>query len=197
MTRMMASPHRPGAENGGRTAHEATAHAVSARPGARHGREALDCVPTAGGGAWITYGLIHRDSRRLRAADLGDAHGMVAPWLRHVGGRLKSDYRYSIGLVYNTFPTLTSCRQPCAAPTQASTGRWTGSTGTKSFPPSANGSSTCSCCMTGCKCRLRRRRRTEDDEEGAGDDVSIEEVIPLQDGRVSCRCRPPAARFRP
>ena len=26
-------------------------------------------------------------------------------WLRHVGGRLKSDYRYSIGLVYNTFPT--------------------------------------------------------------------------------------------
>ena len=26
-------------------------------------------------------------------------------WLRHIGGRLKSDYRYSIGLVYNTFPT--------------------------------------------------------------------------------------------
>lgn len=25
-------------------------------------------------------------------------------WLRHIGGRLKSDYRYSIGLVYNTFP---------------------------------------------------------------------------------------------
>ncbi len=25
-------------------------------------------------------------------------------WLRHVSGRLKSDYRYSIGLVYNTFP---------------------------------------------------------------------------------------------
>ena len=25
-------------------------------------------------------------------------------WLRHVGGRLKNDYRYSIGLVYNTFP---------------------------------------------------------------------------------------------
>ena len=25
-------------------------------------------------------------------------------WLRNVGGRLKSDYRYSIGLVYNTFP---------------------------------------------------------------------------------------------
>jgi hypothetical protein len=25
-------------------------------------------------------------------------------WLRNIGGRLKSDYRYSIGLVYNPFP---------------------------------------------------------------------------------------------
>ena len=25
-------------------------------------------------------------------------------WLRQLGGRLKSDYRYSIGIVYNTFP---------------------------------------------------------------------------------------------
>ena len=30
---------------------------------------------------------------------------MHMAWLRYVGGRLKSDYRYSIGLVYNTFPT--------------------------------------------------------------------------------------------
>ena len=30
---------------------------------------------------------------------------MHMAWLRHFGGRLKSDYRYSIGLVYNTFPT--------------------------------------------------------------------------------------------
>lgn len=30
---------------------------------------------------------------------------MHMSWLRHIGGRLKSDYRYSIGLVYNTFPT--------------------------------------------------------------------------------------------
>ena len=29
---------------------------------------------------------------------------MHMAWLRHIGGRLKSDYRYSIGLVYNTFP---------------------------------------------------------------------------------------------
>ena len=29
---------------------------------------------------------------------------MHMAWLRHIGGRLKNDYRYSIGLVYNTFP---------------------------------------------------------------------------------------------
>ena len=29
---------------------------------------------------------------------------MHMSWLRHIGGRLKSDYRYTIGLVYNTFP---------------------------------------------------------------------------------------------
>ena len=29
---------------------------------------------------------------------------MHMSWLRYIGGRLKSDYRYSIGLVYNTFP---------------------------------------------------------------------------------------------
>ena len=33
-------------------------------------------------------------------------------WLRHVGGRLKSDYRYSIGLVYNTFPMPPSDLDP-------------------------------------------------------------------------------------
>ena len=30
--------------------------------------------------------------------------GMHMAWLRHIGGRLESRYRYSIGLVYNTFP---------------------------------------------------------------------------------------------
>ena len=30
---------------------------------------------------------------------------MHMAWLRYIGGRLKSDYRYSIGLVYNNFPT--------------------------------------------------------------------------------------------
>ena len=44
----------------------------------------------------------------LRNATLADfallTSAMHMAWLRHVGGRLKSDYRYSIGLVYNTFP---------------------------------------------------------------------------------------------
>lgn len=29
---------------------------------------------------------------------------MHMAWLRQIGGRLKSDFRYSIGLIYNTFP---------------------------------------------------------------------------------------------
>lgn len=37
---------------------------------------------------------------------------MHMSWLRHIGGRLESRYRYSIGLVYNTFPW------PAAAPAQ-------------------------------------------------------------------------------
>lgn len=47
--------------------------------------------------------------RVLENASLADfallTSAMHMTWLRHVGGRLKSDYRYSIGLVYNTFPT--------------------------------------------------------------------------------------------
>ena len=44
----------------------------------------------------------------LQDATLADfallTSAMHMAWLRHIGGRLKSDYRYSIGLVYNTFP---------------------------------------------------------------------------------------------
>ena len=44
----------------------------------------------------------------LRDATMGDfallTSAMHMSWLRHIGGRLKSDYRYSVGLVYNTFP---------------------------------------------------------------------------------------------
>ena len=47
--------------------------------------------------------------RVLENATLADfallTSSMHMAWLRQVGGRLKSDYRYSIGLVYNTFPT--------------------------------------------------------------------------------------------
>nr|WP_255428581.1 type IIL restriction-modification enzyme MmeI [Sporosarcina sp. resist] len=32
---------------------------------------------------------------------------MHMTWLRAVGGRLKTDYRYSVGMVYNTFPIPT------------------------------------------------------------------------------------------
>ena len=46
--------------------------------------------------------------RVLENATLSDfallTSAMHMAWLRAVGGRLKSDYRYSIGLVYNTFP---------------------------------------------------------------------------------------------
>ena len=47
--------------------------------------------------------------RVLENASLSDfallTSTMHMAWLRHVGGRLESRYRYSIGLVYNTFPT--------------------------------------------------------------------------------------------
>ena len=46
--------------------------------------------------------------RILEDATLADfallTSAMHMAWLRYIGGRLKSDYRYSIGLVYNTFP---------------------------------------------------------------------------------------------
>ena len=59
--------------------------------------------------------------RAVEDADLFD-FGMLTSkmhmaWLGHIGGRLKSDYRYSIGLVYNTFPW------PEASPSQKSTAK--------------------------------------------------------------------------
>ncbi|MCY4258911.1 MAG: hypothetical protein OXC91_01425, partial [Rhodobacteraceae bacterium] len=46
--------------------------------------------------------------RILQNATLSDfallTSAMHMAWLRHIGGRLESRYRYSIGLVYNTFP---------------------------------------------------------------------------------------------
>ena len=47
--------------------------------------------------------------RVLRDATLADfallTSAMHMAWLRHIGGRLESRYRYSIGVVYNAFPT--------------------------------------------------------------------------------------------
>ena len=47
--------------------------------------------------------------RVLRGATLGDfallTSAMHMAWMRTVAGRLKSDFRYSTGVVYNTFPT--------------------------------------------------------------------------------------------
>jgi hypothetical protein len=46
--------------------------------------------------------------RIIGDADLWDfgliTSRMHMAWLRNIGGRLKSDYRYSIGIVYNPFP---------------------------------------------------------------------------------------------
>ena len=47
--------------------------------------------------------LVLLDATLVDFAFLTSAMHMA--WLRYIGGRLKSDYRYSIGLVYNTFPT--------------------------------------------------------------------------------------------
>ncbi len=58
---------------------------------------------------WLTPPVIPSDAALvLLTATLSDfailTSAMHMAWLRHVSGRLKSDYRYSIGLVYNTFP---------------------------------------------------------------------------------------------
>ena len=59
---------------------------------------------------WLRPPAIPSDAiQLLRNATLTDfailTSAMHMSWLRHVGGRLKSDFRYSIGSVYNTFPT--------------------------------------------------------------------------------------------
>jgi hypothetical protein len=46
--------------------------------------------------------LVLKDATLMEFALLTSAMHMT--WLRAVGGRLKSDYRYSVGVVYNAFP---------------------------------------------------------------------------------------------
>ena len=67
--------------------------------------ERRDYVPIA----WLTPPVIPSNLVRvLLDAPLWQfgllTSAMHMAWLRNVGGRLKSDYRYAIGLVYNTFP---------------------------------------------------------------------------------------------
>ena len=67
--------------------------------------ERRDYVPIG----WLKPPAIPSNAVRvLENATLADfallTSTMHMAWLRHIGGRLKSDYRYSIGLVYNTFP---------------------------------------------------------------------------------------------
>ena len=71
--------------------------------------ERRDYVPIG----WLAPPVIPSNLVRvLENATLADfallTSAMHMAWLRHIGGRLKSDYRYSIGLVYNTFPTPTN-----------------------------------------------------------------------------------------
>ena len=54
----------------------------------------------------------------LRGADLWHfgilTSRMHMAWLRYIGGRLKSDYRYSIGIAYNPFPWPVATDAQCA-----------------------------------------------------------------------------------
>jgi len=67
--------------------------------------ERRDYVPIA----WLSPPTIPSSLVRvLLDADLWHfgilTSAMHMAWLRQIGGRLKSDYRYSVGIVYNTFP---------------------------------------------------------------------------------------------
>lgn len=71
----------------------------------RHSSERRDYVPFGYASPPIIPGdsaLVLTDASLRIFAILTSA--MHMSWLRHIGGRLKSDFRYSIGLVYNTFP---------------------------------------------------------------------------------------------
>ena len=58
---------------------------------------------------WLQPPVIPSNKLRLLSdATLSDfallTSAMHMGWLRHIGGRLKSDYQYSVGITYNTFP---------------------------------------------------------------------------------------------
>lgn len=70
----------------------------------RHSSERRDYIPFL-----VSDGksVAHDSCLFMSSMDLFDfailTSAMHMSWLRHIGGRLKSDYRYSISLVYNTF----------------------------------------------------------------------------------------------
>ncbi|MCY4610952.1 MAG: class I SAM-dependent DNA methyltransferase [Gammaproteobacteria bacterium] len=99
-----------------------TLYHVNVRPAApfllipRVSSERRDYVPIG----WLSPPVIPSDSALLlQSATFADfallTSAMHMAWLRHIGGRLKSDYRYSIGLVYNTFPTPSAFRKQSAS----------------------------------------------------------------------------------
>ena len=58
---------------------------------------------------WLEPPVIPSNKLRLLANATLDEFGLLTSamhmaWLRHIGGRLKSDYQYSVGVNYNTFP---------------------------------------------------------------------------------------------
>ena len=99
-----------------------TLYHVNVRPAApfllipRVSSERRDYAPIG----WLEPPVIPSDSALLlQGATLADfallTSAMHMAWLRYIGGRLKSDHRYSIGLVYNTFPTPPAFRKQSAS----------------------------------------------------------------------------------
>jgi hypothetical protein len=71
----------------------------------RHTSDRRDYAPIG----WLTPPAIPSDATILLVDASAYQFGVLTSrihmsWLRDIGGRLKSDYRYSINLVYNTFP---------------------------------------------------------------------------------------------
>ena len=71
---------------------------------------------------WLEPPVIPSDKLRLLLnATLQDfallTSAMHMAWMRTVTGRMKSDYMYSVGVVYNTFPTPARKREPVKAGT--------------------------------------------------------------------------------
>lgn len=71
----------------------------------RHSAQRRDYVPF---GFYDAENIAHDSCNFIPNATVSDftilTSKMHMAWLSHIGGRIKSDFRYSIGLVYNTFP---------------------------------------------------------------------------------------------